>query len=233
MQVNGKLTLAQVGEKGRIRVEYDARPVGGERVRLEAFRFLPGGEVRRVKHWETDDARGTLQIDSGELEIGIYALTATALDLLGEPLAGPSIPVSIEYGGWKAWRGLQGEEDLRGEPPPFAGVGGSFPPPGADPHLHLEPPTAVLRPGQEVEFQALLEGVPEGEEVDWELEGEGDLQVLPGNRARFRAPSTEGNRVVRLRAAGRVHSWLQGRATLIVTPSTIASPGKLPEEDRR
>ncbi len=216
--VNGATHLAQIGFKGRVRLSYDVRPLGAAGVLVLVHRWpLADPAAPADLEWRFWTPRDTREVRFNHLPIGVYRVVTVALDAQGRPLALPSVPVYVEYGGRRAWRGMQRDVDLRAEPPPFAGVGVSYVPAEDQARVELSPATSVVKPGQEIVLRATLRNLATDVPVEWVLEGPGGLEPLPDGQARYKAPEGDSNQVARVRCLVPGTATIEGGATILVT----------------
>ena len=217
--VNGSDHLAQVGEMGPVRLTFDVRAMGAAGVHILVHRWpLKRPDAPPDREWRFQTPVGPQDVKFNHLALGVYRVVAVALDAQGQEIGSQSYPVFVEYGGPRAWDGMQRDPDLRAGPPPLAGVGFSYVAPESMPRVEVQPVTCVLKPGQEVTFQAQVRNMPGETRVDWELQGPGELQVLPEGKALYRAPGQETNQVARIRCFVPDTGAQDGAATVLVTP---------------
>lgn len=216
--VNRKLTIAQVGEKGRVYVDFDVRPVGGTGIEIRLWRAgqRPEEDVP-FRTWKLGE-QGHERLDFNDLPRGIYRLVGVALGADGQPLAQPSRLVHIEYGGPRAWDTFlpPPNRDLRASGPAFEGANVYYT--RELPGLNLSPATLVLNPRQEAEITAeLVSPELEGKEIEWELVGSGDLEAQ-GLKARYRAPDEAlGNQLIQIRCFVKNQPQIRGTTAVLVT----------------
>lgn len=220
--VNGSGHLAQVAEMGPVRLTWDVRALGAAGVRVTVRRWpLRGPDAPPDREWRFSSPVGPGDVRFDHLPRAIYCVVAIALDAGGGEIGSESLPVFVEYGGWRAWNGVRQDVDLRAGAPPLAGVGGSYVPAEELPRVDLSPATAVLGPNKEIELRAVVRNMPEGTDVEWELEGPGDLERLPDRRAKYTAPEEESNQIARIRCYVPDTGAAEGRATVLVTPVQV------------
>lgn len=220
VMLNGKLKLAQVGEKGRIHAEYDVRSLGASGLKLYLFRHDedPTGPPR--KEWHFTQPAGRERISLNDQEIAVYRVWAQAVDEGGQPVAAPSPLVWIEYGGWRAWEAYENPEpDLTAVPPAFSEVPTQVSLSGRDVAVVVVPQAVVLRPNEAVEFQVVLKGLPENDAVTWKVEGEGWLQPSEQGKSRmiYVAPDVQGTKMFRVTATSERDPSIQGTASILVS----------------
>jgi len=216
--VNRKLTIAQIGEKGRVYVDFDVRPVGGTAIEIRMWR--PGQRPEEdvpFRTWKLGP-QGHERLDFNDLPRGIYRLNGVALGPDGQAVAQPSRLVHIEYGGPRAWDTFlpPPNRDLRASGPPFDGASVYYT--RELPGLLLTPATLVLNPKQEAEITAeLVSPELEGKEIEWELVGGGELDPQ-GMKAKYRAPDEAlGNQLVQVRAFVKSKPQIRGTTGILVT----------------
>ncbi len=221
-QVNGAEHLAQVGQMGRIRLTYDVRALGAAGVRVLVHRWpLRRPDAPPDREWRFWTAVGPQDVRFDHLPVGVYRVVTVALDLQGNEIARQSYPVFVEYGGRRAWDGMQQDVDLRAEPPPFAGVGVTYVPAEDQPRVELSPATSVVKPGQEVHLRAVVRNMAPGTQVEWELDGPGDLETQPDGQAKYKAPNEDSNQIARIRCYVPGTAATEGGATVLVTPIEV------------
>ncbi len=216
--VNRKLTIAQVGEKGRVYVDFDVRPVGGTAIEIRMWRAGQRPEEDLpFRTWKLG-AQGHERLDFNDLPRGVYRVLGVALGPDGEPVAQPSRLVHVEYGGPRAWDTFlpPPNRDLRTPGPAFEGAApyDGFALPG----LNLSPATLVLNPKEEAELSVELVAPPvPNEEIEWELVGEGDLETH-GYKAKYKAPEEAlGNQLIQIRARVRTRPQVKATTAVLVT----------------
>lgn len=220
--VNGADRMAQVGESGPVELTFDVRSIGGAGVRVMVQRWP--FKQPPAREWRFEADHGAQSVKMNGLPLGIYRVVAVATDSTGADMGGESFPIYVEYGGWRAWDGVALEEDLRAEPPPFAGVGASYIPRIDLPRVDLQPATTVLKPGAELQMRAIVRNLPSDTPVEWILEGPGDLEVLDPWHAKYTAPDTYDNEVARVRATIPSKNAEEGHATILVTSLKVDPP---------
>ncbi len=217
-RVNGATHLAQIGLLGRVHLDYDVRSLGAAGVHVVVHRWpLATPNAGPDLEWRFWSPAGPREVRFGNLPVGVYRVLAVAVDAQGEPMALPSVPVYVEYGGRRAWQGMQRDVDLRAEAPPFAGVGVWYVPAEDMPRVEVSPATSVVKPGQEVLLQATVRNLAADSPVEWTLEGPGELEPLPDGQARYRAPGGDSNRVARIHCQVPGTGATGGGATVLVT----------------
>lgn len=227
--VDGSGGLAQVGEGARVRLSWDVRALGASGVRVRLHRWpLRRPDAHPDLEFTFEAPAGQQVVKFQGLDRGVYRVQTVALGPSGTEVGGPSFPVYVEYGGWRAWDGMDREQDLRADPPPLAGVGASYVPREDLPALELSPTTGVVKPSGEVVLRATLRNMPEDTSLEWELEGPGDLDPSKdGREAKYTAPEGGANEVARVRVFAPGTAAADGRATLLVTPVKVGGePGE-------
>lgn len=219
--VNGSGRLAQIGECGPMELTFDVRELGAAGVRVMLQRIPVRPDAEPAREWRFPVDHGVRTVKTNGLDVGIYQVVAVALDASGADLGGESFPIYVEYGGLRAWDGLLLLEDLRAAPPPFAGVGASYVPRMDMPRVELTPATSVLKPGGRLELRAAVRNMPLDSDVEWHLDGPGELEVLEPSRARYTAPDGPDNEIVRVRASVPSKAAEEGHATILVTPVKV------------
>ncbi len=220
--VNGSDHLAQVGRMGPVRLSYDVRALGASGVRVLVHRWpLKGADDPPALEWCFQQPKGTPLVRFHSLPVGVYRVLAIALDAQGREVGRPSYPVYVEYGGPRAWEGMNRDLDLRAEPPPLAGVGASYVASEDLPRVELSPATSVLKPGQEVVLRARVRNLPLETPLSWHLDGPGDLEVLEDGQARYTAPGSSKNQIARIRCEAPGTAAQSGGATVLTTSVPI------------
>jgi len=220
--VNGSDHLAQVGRMGPVRLSYDVRGLGASGVRVLAHRWpFKGPEDPPALEWRFEQPAGTPLVRFHSLPIGVYRVVAIALDAQGNEVARQSYPVYVEYGGPRAWEGMNRDLDLRAEPPPLAGVGASYVASEDLPRIELSPATSVLKPGQEVLLRARARNLDQESPLRWHLEGPGRLEVLEDGQAKYTAPGGSKNQIARVRCEAPGTAAQPGGATVLTTSVQI------------
>ena len=219
-EINRKITLAQVGHKGRITMNWDVSGYHAEAMRLDVYRERSAQKLELMKSWTVRGARGTERLDFfKQMPIGVYRLHGIPLDAEGQPVPSSARPVYLEYGGLKAWRDYKGTTKDTSERVPFSQGSASSP---EQPTLVVEPAGVVVNAGQSVGLTAQLKGFQKEEELVWKLEGQGDLEQVSNTQVVYRcdAESTSG-RVATIRVHVKNYPPMQANVSVVVTTATV------------
>ncbi|MBI3927757.1 MAG: hypothetical protein HY319_19610, partial [Armatimonadetes bacterium] len=193
--VNQKIKLAQVGEKGRVFVDYDVSAVGAQGLKLYLYHH---SESSPRKEWHFTAPRGRERVSLNDMPVAVYRMVGVAVDAQGDPIARPAL-VHVEYGGWRAWEEFEAAE-RGGPPPPLSEIAPSEQQRQQEGQtLSISPVSAVLKPHDTVEFETRLQGFPAGEEIGWRVE-DGDWEESGPGKLLFVAPEVVGSRLIRIRA---------------------------------
>ncbi len=218
--VNQKVSWVEVYEKQRVYIDYDVRRVGGAGLKIYAFHHQDKLDGTPRKEWYLQKPNGHERISFDGLDLAVYRLWAQAVDASGQPVAAPSLVVHVQYGGWVAWDDYhtakqENKPENLGEIPVTSAVA-----PG-NARLVVNPQAVVLNPGEVTQFEVILEGLPEEDSVNWKLDGVGDqgeLKILPGNKAEYRAPGEfHGTKMLRLEVQSVRYPDVTGGASMLIT----------------
>lgn len=215
--VNQKITLAQVGEKGRIHITYDVRRIGAAGLKLYLYRHDDDPEGEPLRSWHFTHDNGRERISLNDLPISVYFVWGQAVDEAGEPVASPTRVTAIEYGGWRAWEQFKKPEDPNDQAPAFSDVPVKTSLQGRDVQVVVSPAAVLLNPKETIEFRVFFQGLPEDDKVEWKLEGPGNLTKGEGNNVIYEAPEVVGTKMLRLRAISERHPEIEGGASILVT----------------
>ncbi len=222
--INGKHTVAQVGEKGRIHVDYDVSRLGAAGFKLYLFHHRDELTGEPKKSWHFPVPQGRERITFNDLPIAVYRLWGEAVDAEGKAVANPSKVVHVEYGGWLAWEEFDQSPnaDTIKPAPVFSEMPVKTRLDGQGVQVLVSPAAVVLNPSEQIEFKALFQGLPPTDKVRWEMDGKGDLVVTENNTAVYTAPDQLGSALYRVKAFSERHPEIFGGASILVTNQSKA-----------
>lgn len=227
--LNEKVHLCELAVGQRATLRYDLRPIGGERLKVDLFRFDQKQGEAPVREWVIDKPAGQERISFKDLPRAVYKLVAYACDPDGKPLAYSAPLVHVEYGGWRAWEAYQPPVEVVTTPPTaFSEVDVATNVRNRDIQIAIDPQAVVVRPGGEVNLRAGFSGT-EPEHLKWTLVGEGKLKAIDEFHYTYLAPEDViGSKLVRVEIQSTAHPDLVGSAMILVTsadPDTLNSGG--------
>ncbi|MGE0492699.1 MAG: hypothetical protein AB7S38_26035 [Vulcanimicrobiota bacterium] len=217
IMVNQKITLAQVGEKGRVHIQYDVRRIGAAGLKVYLYRHDDDPKGEPLKTWHFTHPEGRERISLNDLPVSVYFVWGQAVDEAGEPVATPTRMTTVEYGGWRAWEEFQQPESANDQAPAFTEMPVKTNIQGRDVQVIVSPAAVLLNPKEKVEFRVFFQGLPETDKVEWKLEGPGNLTKTEGNTIIYEAPDLVGSKMFRLRAISERHPEIEGGASILVT----------------
>ena len=189
IMINRMISLTQIGEKGRVTVDWDVRSIPkATDLLIRVFSTKnPRGSLP-VKQYTFHGTNGQIRITFNDLPIAVYRVYGTPLDKDGNQLAGGERPVFVEYGGphaWEAYEKAPNATVANTSKAPFENLDYSSKVDAAQ--ITLDPPSLILNRGQSGEIVAMFRGLAIDDPVDWKMEGHGHLKVLSNHRAVFTA----------------------------------------------
>jgi hypothetical protein len=189
IMINRFSSLAQIGEKGRVVIDWDVTNIPGAKdCLIRVFNTKDPRGSLPVKQYTFHGPSGSIRITFDDLPIAVYRVFGTPLDKDDKPLPGGERPVFVEYGGPQAWETYEKAPHAvtaNATKAPFQNLDYSLPVDG--PSITLDPPSLILNRGQSGDVVAMFRGLAIDEPVDWKLDGSGHLKVLTNHRAVFTA----------------------------------------------
>ena len=214
--LNDMVTICEVNHGGRVVLRYDVRHVGGQGLKLQLFLGRGKNTEKPVREFVYKGSTGTHKLDLHGVPIAVYRVHGIPLGSNDELLAGGERPVYLCWGGGRAWRAFDKTTlDANGAKAPFqdAKVDSKD-----SPTLEVDPPGVVVNQGEVTPIKAFLRGLPPAEELEWKLEGSGQLKVVDGRNALYQADPKAGlgrNAVIKITCKG--HPELRANVTVVVT----------------
>lgn len=225
--LNEKVRLAELAVSQRATLRFDLRPIGGEHLKVLAYRYDQTLASTPVREWIINKAYGQERIDFKGLPLAVYTLIAYACDATGNQLAERAPLIHVEYGGWRAWEKFQPPiETVTTAPPAFTDIDAAINIRNQNIQIGIDPPAAVVRPGAELPLRAGFSGIGP-EKLKWTLIGPGSIKATDEYHYVYYAPLQQiGSKLVRIEIQSIVHPELTASAMILVSsadPDTLNS----------
>jgi hypothetical protein len=225
--LNEKVRLAELAIGQRATLRFDLRPIGGQNLKVDLYRFDQKEGEKPVRDWLFHEAQGRERLSFAELPRAVYRLVAYASDENGTALALAAPLVHVEYGGWRAWEAFQPPVETVTTPPPaFQDVDVAVNIRNRDIQIAIDPPAVVLKPGGEIALRAGFAGT-DPEHIKWKLVGGGSLKPVDEYHYIYTAPADViGSKLIRVEIQSEAHPEITGTAMILVTsadPDTLNS----------
>ena len=216
--LNEKVHLCELAVGQRATLRYDLRPIAGQHLKVDLYRFDQKQGEAPVRQWTIDGVAGQERISFKDLPRAVYKLVAYACSPDGTPLAYAAPLVHVEYGGWRAWEAYQPPVEVVTTPPPsFQEVDVATNVRNRDVQIALDPQAVVVRPGGEVTLRAGFSNT-EPEHLKWTLVGDGKLKAIDEYHYIYTAPTDVlGSKLVRVEIQSTAHPDLMGSSMILVT----------------